>query len=160
MSPYQVEPRAEVKDDLLLLEATKLWDHVEALDRAPSMDAAAQLLVAVQEARAALAVAEEDLARFLWDVAPRGESFIVGTDHYQLRGGSKRTAWDHDDVRRDLQKAISAKLERDPKDVEEVVGAWTMACGFQWKTTGLRVFGLDPDEYCHSSLGPPRFSKA
>lgn len=146
-------------DSAELLEAVEGWDWVEAMDDRPDVEHVAHLVAAIQRVKKTLALAEDDLSQFLWREVPVGEVVQVDGVPYRMRGGSKREAWDHDDVRRDLQKVIADRLAASPFVVEQVVEAWTAACGYQWKTTGLRSYGLDPDEYCHVSKGPPRLAQ-
>lgn len=159
MSPMEwaCEVPAEIDDDLELLDAITTWDPISAIDKAPTVDAAAALCKAVQEARKALSLAEDELARFINDVVPFGAKITVDGGVFEVKAGSQRTAWEHDDVRRKVASGIAEKLDVEDVVVGRVLTEWAACCGFQWKVTGLRGFGLDPDEYCRKTPGPPRF---
>lgn len=148
---------AEVGDDLELLDAITTWDPISAIDKAPSVDAAAALIQAVQAARKALGAAEDELARFVNDLVPFGATVVVGGEAFSVRAGSQRTAWEHDELRRHVATEIAEKLQTEQVVVARVLDHWCHACGFQWKVTGLRELGIDPDEFCRKTLGPPRF---
>jgi len=145
-----------IGDDLELLDAVATWDPMAALDKSPTAPDAAKLLAEVLRARKALGAAAEDLSRFLGGVLPYGQQHVFdGLPAFQLRGGSKRTEWDHVETRRDTQKAIAEKLSMAVIDVEAVLDEWSAVSGYAWKVTGLKALGLDPDEYCRKSTGPP-----
>lgn len=143
-----------------LLEAIVGWDWVEAIDDKPDVEHVAWLAANVQKARAALAMAEDDLAQFLWKQAPVGEPILVDGEAFRMRGGTDRKAWDHGEVKHDLVPLLADRLSLAVTNVERVIDAWTACCGYSWKTTGLKDYGLDPDEYCQATKGPPKFTKA
>jgi len=156
MSEYAVEPTPEIEDDLELLDAVRTWDYIGAIDKAPSIDAAAALCAAVQSARAALALAEGELARFVNDVLPYGSKLTYDGHVYEVKSGSERQAWEHAEVKVRVAATIADRLGIDGYEVSRVLSAWTDCCGFQWKVTGLRGLGLDPDDYCTKRPGVPR----
>lgn len=161
MSPMQwdCEVPAEIADDLELLDAVATWDPISAIDKAPTVDAAAALCKQVQAARKALGLAEDELARFINDVVPYGAKVVVDGAVFEVKAGSQRQAWEHDDLKRRVAGEIAARLSEviDDYQVAKVLEAWTAACGFQWKVTGLRALEIEPDDFCTKRPGVPRF---
>lgn len=145
-------------DAVEFFEAIKKWDPMVALDLVgPSIEAGALLLRMVVDARSALALAESELAGFLADLLPSNQpQEIEGVGVLTVRGGSVRTAWDHDEVKRHVAAEIADRLSIADLNVARVLEEWVKVCSFGWKVTGLRDLGLDPDEYCTKRLGPAR----
>lgn len=162
---------------------TWLLERVEEFDPRPALRvlpfaAAAQLLVLVRRARGALALAEAEVERHVAAtmgpdmdgarVDERGrfqgvEVPGVGVLLRHAKGGRK--GWNHDGVRGEVISRMADDLpysgavddngERVPLAVvvHDVITKYAESCGYQWKVTGLRALGIDPDDY--SQWTPP-----
>lgn len=145
--------------------AFQLAEHgvINVLESAPSIEVAARLLVAVQELRRLFAVTEDELHAFLCDVLPSGGTTVDGVGYVAKKKGTTRTAWDHDEL---LRRVVAAA--RDERLVNETTGEYEAAeeavarviaecAGISyWKVTALRPRGIDVDEFCEKSYGPPK----
>jgi hypothetical protein len=113
----------------------------------------------VREAKRALDRAQEVIARELASILGYGQTQVFeGAPAFIIRGGNTRKAWDHDGLRRQVTTLIADRLGVTPRAVEEVISAWweiTSPKSAGWKTGGLKQLGLDPDEYCEKTHGPP-----
>jgi hypothetical protein len=148
-----------------------LLDRVQEFDPKPrlpqlGLPEAARLLVLVRQARNALAVAEAELQRHVASLMPTKRVEVSGVGVLDRHAAGSRKGWDHDATR----KAVVARLaddlpyagavtedgERVPLApmVADVVAAWAKVCGYQWKVTGLRELGLDPDLYSEFTATP------
>lgn len=165
-----------------------LLDRIQEFDPRPAMHslgfaAAAQLLVQVRRARGALSIAEAELEQHVAAtmtpdmegarVDERGrfqgvEVAGVGVLLRHAKGGRK--GWNHDGVRGEVVSrmaddlpyagAVTEEGERVPLAVvvHDVIAKYAESCGYQWKLTGLRALGIDPDDY--SQWTPPADPKA
>lgn len=85
---------------------------------------------------------------------------VEGLGVFKRRAGTKRTAWRHDDMWRAMGRLAQADRIVDPEtgEVESVADSWSRhvvaACapGY-WRTTPLREWGIDPDEFCERTTG-------
>lgn len=88
------------------------------------------------------------------------ECVVPGLGAVKRRKGTKRTAWQHDDLWRLMGRMAQERrnVDEDTGEVESVADALarhiTAACapGY-WRTTPLREWGVDPDEYCQKTEG-------
>jgi len=155
-----------VHDVLELLEAVTTWANTpeSELDREPTIDNAASIVRAIQQARRALSLAEDVYAEFLHDTAGRGLHEQYGPP-FEVRVGANRKTWDHAAVVASLVPRIAERLElhvvvnsdgeamSSVDVVAAIVASFREASSDGWKVTGLRAFGLDPDEYAETSRG-------
>lgn len=132
-------------------------DAVEAFEDDP--EPLVYLLRVLQISMAKLKDAYELVEDALVEAFPEGEKehFFDGVGTVTRRSGSRRTAWDHDALWQDLVPAIVQKLAKGGIQPNEVmpnfIAELRKAVTPSWKVTGLRLLGLDPEEYCETSWG-------
>jgi hypothetical protein len=148
-----------------LLERVQEYDPRPRLQHL-TLESAARLLVLLRAAKAAVAVAEQDVERRVAELMDGSEVELPGLGVLVCRQAGSRTGWDHDSCR----KAVVARLADDlpyagaatddgekvpmAQVAADVVAAWAQVCGYQWKVTGLRALGLDPDLYSNWTPKP------
>lgn len=145
--------------------ARHLAEHgiAEALQADPTIETAARLLIAVADTVKALKVAEDELHAFLCDTLPGGGCIVDGVGYVTRKPGTKRAKWDHDElVRRVVALARDERLvnadtgEYEPVE-DAVVRVLRECAGFSyWRVTALQPRGIDVDEFCETTYGPPR----
>lgn len=163
MSDFEPATVGDLLDELTTWAETEV---VDALDRSPRIETAAGLVHRIQRARAALGLAEDLLADFLLDTAGTGlHEHVDGVPPFEVRVGRDRKEWQHDAVVRDLVPAVTEALgiagavNTDGERIEpaaavrDVIESFRESSSDGWKVTGLRKFGLDPEDYCKSSRG-------
>lgn len=94
-----------------------------------------------------------------WLIALAGNAWefdIEGVGPVCRFKGTKRTKWDHDLVFSDLYRLALETPKGDLPPEERVLEAIRGAAGIgYWRSTALRKWGMDPDEYSETSPGKP-----
>jgi hypothetical protein len=146
-------------------------ERVQEFDPRPrlahlTLESAARLLVLVRAAKAALAVGEGDLQRHVAELMGNKQVEVPGLGVLVKHYAGSRKGWDHESCRRAVVArladelpyagAVDANGERVPTAamVSGVLDEWAKVCGYQWKVTGLRDLGLDPDLYSEFTPKP------
>ena len=120
----------------------------------------ATLLTSVREVRALLAECHDQIEDTL--VAGMAGLWRVEVPHVGVivrHSGKKRTRWAHDDLWEAVVDAVLSEPQADENGevlppAEAVAVALRRAVGpGYWRTTALRDYGLDPDEFCSTSEG-------
>lgn len=141
--------------DTITLMAAKL---------SPDVDGMVVLLQDLRRAMAQLAWACEELEDQIVRDMPAKEMVVDGVGQITLRTGTKRTAWDNDGIVDLLVARISdnPQVICDPDTGEvlpphEVVAlalrAFLEVARPSWRTTQLRSYRIDPDEYATTTYG-------
>jgi len=154
----------QVRAALARLSLVPEWDPMTALDViGPSAENAVALLAFVRHVRTRLGDAEEELVRFLADVLPWGQTTgFDGIGAATVRGGSTRTRWKHDELIPKVAERIADEMGYPVGPIREVIDRWLSCASPSWKLgkaedgSGIRGLGLDPDEFCEKTPGPPR----
>lgn len=150
-----------------------LWDAImEAADGGPP--ALAALLRQVHIATEALKDAYNAIEGVLADSLPGGFLTIDGLGTFERREGAKRTKWDRDAAARDVVGRILEQTTPDEngeavswsEEAREAILGCAAALGVAFRFepragstkagTGLRAFGLSPDNYCETEPGRTR----
>lgn len=130
----------------------------------PDVDGMTQLLVAIRRAQAQLRWAEEQLEDELVKVMPAKDVDVPGVGQISLRTGTTRKQWDNDAIVDVLVARIGDNphvlCEPDtgemlpPHEVAALaIRAFLEVARPSWRTTQLRSYRIDPDEYCALSYG-------
>lgn len=115
---------------------------------APSLAAA---LVELRQIRRETTVVHSAVECRLVD-ALRGqwEAVLDGVGAVRVRGGKKRTKWDHDS----LWPLVAANAGAAPSPADVVAAARSAVAPAYWRAGTLKGWGIQPDEYCEVGWGP------
>lgn len=130
----------------------------------PDIAGMAQLLAAIRRAVAQLKWADEQLEDEIVKVMRTKEEQVPGLGTIEMRTGSSRKGWDKDGLNRALTQVIAGDLTpvanvetgeviAPQRIVETVLSQYLVAATPNWKSTGLRQFGINPDDYCEVTWG-------
>lgn len=137
---------------------------IVAAKLSPDVDGMVVLLQALRRAQAQMRWAEEELEDEIVKVMPRKDMVIDGVGAATLRTATARKQWDKDG----LVAVLVARIADDPEilvevdtgemltpheQAERIIGLFLEAATPSWKTTGLRRFKIDPDEWCETTYG-------
>lgn len=162
----EVGPRSvgEVFAAIEQLAAVQIPDLAVVLS--PDVQGMALLLAALRRAMAQLRWAADELEDEITKAMPGKEVEVPGLGKIEMRTGSSRKGWDKDALTRTMIHTIAADYSPtalvDPISgeevdvhhfVEHVITLWCDAATPSWKSTGLRQFKIDPDEYCEVTWG-------
>lgn len=164
VSTVTPEDRDAVAASLGRLRLVPDFDPMAVLDViGPTPENAAALLAFVRHVSIRLRDAEEEIVAFLADVLPWGQTIgFDGIGGVTVRGGSTRKAWKHDELVPRVAERIADEMGYPVGPIREVIDRWLSCASPSWKLgkaddgSGLRGLGIDPDEFCEKSSGPPR----
>jgi hypothetical protein len=138
---------------------------VESMDTQGLVDTVAL----IQDMKRALGVAEAYVSREVGYLVQEQTSAKTGETsdgrHYEVMRGNERKAWDHQGWQRDLRAAIIEGSNVSPNLVDPATGEQVSLVGMMTlaeeahgstapKTTILKRWKVDPDDYCESVPGP------
>lgn len=130
----------------------------------PDIDGLAMLLAMIRRAIRQL----QDAAVFVEDelvkVMPGKTREVVGLGVIEMHTGAVRKGWDKEGLTQALIHVLAHELPDliNPETgeqinlvqmVERLVTMFTDAATPSWKVTGLRKYGIDPEDYCETSWG-------
>lgn len=148
--------RSPILDPLIGVAAT--WPEVLEIGyrqvEGATADDLARLLVAIRDARAALASFADDVSRDLLVLMGDKKMVVEGVGEVEAVKSTKRTKWENGTLAR---KVIA--LAYDERQFDEQTGEYEEAgaavarvlleCARpSWRLGPLRARGIDPDEYC------------
>ncbi len=130
----------------------------------PDVQGMALLLVAIRRAMAQLRWAADELEDEITKVMPSKTMNVAGLGQIEMRTGASRKGWDKEGLIANLThqiavdqppiaNAITGEVVSPHAVVEGVLQQFLIAATPSWKTTGLREFHIDPDEYCTTTWG-------
>lgn len=130
----------------------------------PDVEGMIQMLVAVRRAQAQLRWAEEQLEDEIVKVMPAKDLDVPGVGTVTLRTGTSRKQWDNDGIVDVLVARIgdNPHVLCDPDTGETLPPHEVAALAIRtflevarpsWRTTQLRSYRIDPDEYCETTYG-------
>lgn len=131
---------------------------------APDHIGLAELLANLRHAKDVLADAAQYVEDELIKAMPHKEEIIDGIGEVSYHTGAKRTGWDKEALIPVATHAIARNLPNliDPATGEVVdhiaftsgiVNDWCALATPNWKVTGLRAVGINPDEFCEVTWG-------
>lgn len=133
------------------------------LDTVRTIEDAAVLYVDVEEARRRLNDVLREVTAFLADTVPgkaytiEGHPQVVGIE---IKTDVKRTGWQHDDLMRHVVSRAKDERVIDfttgealESEADAVVRILNECVRPNWKVTGLKALGLEPDEFCKVEYG-------
>lgn len=143
----------------------------------------ADTIAVVQDLRARLGMVEADLTRDLGQAVGKNYvGYLSDGRQYEVKRGGDRTAWDHDDWKRDVRRNVTAQVLKDrglPEVAdlvdddgqmlevhlasmlqEAVTAAQEVHGSTAPKSTSLKALGLYAGDYSTTTPGPWRFSAA
>ncbi len=130
----------------------------------PDVDGMVTLLQQLRRAAAQLRWATDELEDEIAKVMPHKEVEVPGVGLVTLRTATSRKAWDKEG----LMSVLTARIADEPglyadedtgelltptQTVEHVLASFLQAATPSFKSTGLRAFRIDPDEWCETSYG-------
>jgi hypothetical protein len=131
-------------------------EAVDALDA----DALAMAVAAVQDLRSRLSDVEAVLAKELGQKVGKGfVDYLPDGRQYEVTRGGDRTAWNHDDWKRDVRRKVTERFTKGP-DGDVVVAVVNQETGeTQPLATILQeALGLWAGDYSTTTPGPWRFA--
>jgi hypothetical protein len=76
---------------------------------------------------------------------------------FERRRKADRKAWDHEGIRRELWKRAECSVDHETGEIESEAEAQVRTvfeCARpEWRTTALRKYGIDPNEYAEVTYG-------
>lgn len=130
----------------------------------PDLDALALLLVRIRFCKYLLGMAEQEVEDELVKVMP-GKTYEVNSlGMIEMHTGASRKGWDKEALTDALVHSIASQqpnlMDADTGEVvnlldfvRDLVTMTTDAATPSWKVTGLRKYGIDPDQYCETTWG-------
>lgn len=130
----------------------------------PDVHGMAQLLAALRRAKEQIKWAEEQLEDEITKVMKTKFEDVVGLGRIEMRTGTTRKGWDKDALVATMKQVIAGELPRlvatatgevipSREIVDEVLDQFLVVATPSWKTTGLRQFHIDPEDYCTTTYG-------
>jgi hypothetical protein len=114
-------------------------------------------LHAVRSQIAALRLQEGELVDRLAAEMTEDRLEIPDLGVFERRRKADRKAWDHEGLRRELWKRAECNVDPETGEIESEAEAQVRTifeCArTEWRTTALRKYGIDPNEYAEVTYG-------
>lgn len=177
MTDQNLNPQEELVTALVRLNAdtATLQAHVDASADLEPIDQAAAIAL-VQDLRKRLGQVEQDLAITLGKAEGQHQGNLPDGRQFTLKRTANRTAWNHEDWKRDARRKIIANAMPDDADLivvdsstgetvdnvrailyEAVTEAQEVHGSTAPRSTALKRLGLYATDYCESSPGGWKF---
>ena len=111
----------------------------------------AQLLHEVRSKIAELRLREGEIVDALAAEMPENRLEVPELGVFERRRKADRKSWDHEGLRRELWKRAECSVDHETGEIESEAEAQVRTifeCARpEWRTTALRKYGIDPNEY-------------
>lgn len=131
---------------------------------APNHEALAELAYNLRRAKDVLVDAAQYVEDELVKAMPNKVVTIDGIGEVEYHTGAKRTQWDKEALiaiaSHAVAGAVPVLIDAETGEVQDpymltdtIITEWCAIATPSWKVTGLRLHGIDPDQFCETTWG-------